>query len=179
MHFRDAHQDARHFPFLSCPLLPRCFCPAYKLSCRKWGVYQVKCTIFRERNTVIHSFAAAESVCGMGVVSELLGRVLLPFDVVRVPWWAILSLESWREGRSSLKRNTSNTDGVYTTIKLCFTSSRLFFPRGRCPAWLHLTQQMFLATSGLTLGWALRKHKVKLLSFWRKFVLDLFLNLKK
>lgn len=49
-------------------------------------MYQVKCTIFRERNTVIHSFAAAESVCGMGVVSELLGRVLLPFDVVRVPW---------------------------------------------------------------------------------------------
>lgn len=31
-------------------------------------------------------------------------------------------------------------DGVYTTIKLCCTSSWLFFLRGRCPAWLHLAQ---------------------------------------
>lgn len=52
-------------------------------------VYQVKCikcTIFGEGSTVIYNFAAAESICGVGAVSELLGQVLLPFDVVCVPW---------------------------------------------------------------------------------------------
>lgn len=46
----------------------------------------MKCTIFGEGNTVSHSFAAAESICGMGAVSELLGWLLLPLDVVCVPW---------------------------------------------------------------------------------------------
>lgn len=49
-------------------------------------MYQVKCTIFREGNPVIRGFAAAESICGMGAVSALLGWVLLPFVVVCVPW---------------------------------------------------------------------------------------------
>lgn len=46
----------------------------------------MKCAIFGEGNTVIHSFPAAESICGMGAISELLGQVLLPLDVVGVPW---------------------------------------------------------------------------------------------
>lgn len=74
------------FPVLSYPSASaeRVSCSAGSGWCSRW-----KCLIFGERNPVIHSFAAAESVCGMGAVSELPGWVLLPFDVVHVPWCSV------------------------------------------------------------------------------------------